>query len=195
VRSGWDRRLKRNEPAMPALQDAIDEAFNARIGDVSGRGKLGIDMREIWTMQPRFEKRVGNAPYALLDQPRFRAGFDFLRLRGQIGEIDPALAEWWEKFSTAYDDERHDMIEAIRESQLKKPHAPRVRVKRVDAKAATPENASPAASDAQGFPAAEGEAAPAKKRRRRRKPAGSAGSGSAEGGSEAPHHSSSGSDS
>ena len=56
---------------------------------MSGRGKLGIDMREIWTMQPRFEKRVGNAPFSLLDQPRFRAGFDFMRLRGQIGEITP----------------------------------------------------------------------------------------------------------
>jgi poly(A) polymerase len=191
VRSGWDSRLKRGAPAMPALQDAIDEAFNAKIGDVSGRGKLGIDMREIWTMQPRFEKRVGNAPYSLLEQPRFRAGFDFLRLRGQIGEIDPALAEWWEKFSTAYDDERHDMIEAVRESQLKKPQTPRVRVKRVDAEAASPEGHAPvkparASHAAPAEPSAEeGEAAPAKKRRRRRKPTGSANSGAGEGGGDA----------
>jgi poly(A) polymerase len=175
---------------MPALQDSIDEAFNAKIGDVSGRGKLGIDMREIWTMQPRFEKRVGNAPYSLLDQPRFRAGFDFLRLRGQIGEIDPALAEWWERFSTAYDDERHDMIEAVRESQLKKPQAPRVRVKRTDAPTAghddqapvQPSRASHAAPE--GTPMEEGDAAPAKKRRRRRKPTGGAGSGPADGGAD-----------
>ncbi|MDB5870236.1 MAG: poly(A) polymerase [Polaromonas sp.] len=191
VRHGWERRLKRNEPAMPALQDAIDEAFNARIGDVSGRGKLGIDMREIWTMQPRFEKRVGNAPYSLLDQPRFRAGFDFLRLRGQIGEIDPELSEWWEKFSTAYDDERHAMIEAIRESQMKKPQAPRVRVKRVEAQAASHEGDAPllsaGVSDAapEGSFVQEGDAAPAKKRRRRRKPAGSANPGAAEGGGDA----------
>ena len=190
VRLGWDRRLKRNEPAMPALQDAIDEAFNARIGDVSGRGKLGIDMREIWTMQPRFEKRVGNAPYSLLDQPRFRAGFDFLRLRGKIGEIDPELAEWWEKFSTAYDDERHDMIEAVRESQLKKPQAPRVRVKRAEVQAAGHDDQAPVkpsrASHAvpEVLTVEDGEATPAKKRRRRRKPTGSGNSGSAEGGSE-----------
>ena len=191
VRHGWDKRLKRGEAAMPALQDAIDEAFNAKIGDVSGRGKLGIDMREIWTMQPRFEKRVGSSPYSLLDQPRFRAGFDFLRLRGQIGEIDPALGEWWEKFSTAYDDERHDMIEAVRESQLKKPQAPRVRVKRVDAEMASldahtpakPSRASPGA--AEGVSMEEGDAAPAKKRRRRRKPVGSANSGAGDGNSEA----------
>ena len=191
VRLGWDRRLKRNEPAMPALQDAIDEAFNARIGDVSGRGKLGIDMREIWTMQPRFEKRVGNAPYSLLDQPRFRAGFDFLRLRGKIGEIDPELAEWWEKFSTAYDDERHDMIEAVRESQLKKPQAPRVRVKRAEAQAAGHDDQAPAIPSRASHTAPEvssveeGEATPAKKRRRRRKPTGSSNSGATEGGGEA----------
>ncbi|MEO6321705.1 MAG: polynucleotide adenylyltransferase PcnB [Polaromonas sp.] len=191
VRQGWDRRLKRGEAAMPALQDAIDEAFNARIGDVSGRGKLGIDMREIWTMQPRFEKRVGNAPYSLLDQPRFRAGFDFLRLRGQIGEIDPALGEWWEKFSTAYDDERHDMIEAVRESQLKKPQTPRVRIKRVDAEMASPDVQAPAKparvshAAPEGALLAEGDAAPAKKRRRRRKPTGGANSGAGEGSSDA----------
>ncbi len=184
VRSSWDRRLKRNEPLMPALQDAIDEAFNAKIGDVSGRGKLGIDMREIWTMQPRFEKRVGNAPYSLLEQPRFRAGFDFLRLRGQVGEIDPALGEWWEKFSTAYDDERHDMIDAIRETQQKKPQA-RTRVKRADADGGRPADTAPALSaashpvDADGLelPLPEGDAAPAKKRRRRRKPVGRAAEG------------------
>jgi poly(A) polymerase len=179
VRHGWDRRLKRGEPAMPALQDAIDEAFNAKIGDVSGRGKLGIDMREIWTMQPRFEKRIGNSPYSLLDQPRFRAGFDFLRLRGQIGEIDPALAEWWETFSTAYDDERHDMLDAVRDTQPKKPQPPRTRAKRADAPAQGSSGDGPAPDDAAKFSLEEGEAAPAKKRRRRRKPAGGGAAGEA----------------
>jgi len=144
-------------------------------------------------MQPRFEKRVGNAPYSLLEQPRFRAGFDFLRLRGQIGEIDPALGEWWEKFSTAYDDERHDMIEAIRETQQKKPQAPRTRVKRANAEDSRPADTAPALSsvstpgdvDGLELPLQEGDAAPAKKRRRRRKPAGRAVEGQ-EGGNESP---------
>ena len=175
VRDGWARRLKRGEHTMPALQDAIDDAFNAKIGDVSGRGKLGTDMREIWTMQTRFEKRVGASPYSLLEQPRFRAGFDFLRLRAQTGEVDMELAEWWEKFSTAYDDERHAMIEAVRQEQLQKPQHPRVRVKRVDAAAPDPRfpQAGPddnTANAGQTGDAPQGEFAPAKKRRRRRKP-------------------------
>ena len=43
------------------------------------------DMREIWMMQPRFEKRIGNTPFSLVEQPRFRAGFDFMRLRADVG--------------------------------------------------------------------------------------------------------------
>ena len=173
VRDGWARRLKRGEHTMPALQDAIDDAFNAKIGDVSGRGKLGTDMREIWTMQTRFEKRVGASPYSLLEQPRFRAGFDFLRLRAQTGEVDMELAEWWEKFSTAYDDERHDMIEAMRVAQLQKPQQARVRVKRVEPDVrfvVTGQNAGEIQTQAD-FSAEPTEAGvPPKKRRRRRKP-------------------------
>ncbi|UUZ76721.1 polynucleotide adenylyltransferase PcnB [Polaromonas sp. P1(28)-13] len=171
VRDGWARRRKRGEHVMPALQDAIDDAFNAKIGDVSGRGKLGTDMREIWTMQPRFEKRVGSSPYSLLEQPRFRAGFDFLRLRAQTGEIETELAEWWEKFSTAYDDERHIMIEEARQAQLQKPQAPRVRVKRQDVEAdATVSSTASALAASSEASSEQGDMAPAKKRRRRRKP-------------------------
>ena len=181
VRSGWEQRLGNGEHTMPALHDAIDDAFNAKIGDVSGRGKLGGDMREIWTMQPRFDKRVGASPYSMLEQPRFRAGFDFLRLRAQTGEVEMELAEWWEKFSTAYDDERHAMIEAIRLANLQKPQQARIRVKKADAaqpdvRFSNPDGEAPFASQEQGeFD----QTAPARKRRRRRKPAnrGSAGTG------------------
>jgi len=182
VRSGWEQRRQGGEPVMSALQDAIDDSFNARIGDVSGRGKLGIDMREIWSMQPRFEKRVGSSPYSLLEQPRFRAGFDFMRLRAQTGEIDAELAEWWEKFSTAYDDERHAMIEEVRQTQLKKPQPPRVRVKRTDADMGSalsnPSSANRTATDQAEASPDHGDMVPVKKRRRRHKPANRANSDS-----------------
>jgi poly(A) polymerase len=169
VRDGWQQRLGRGENTLPALHDAIDDTFNAKIGDVSGRGKLGGDMRDIWAMQIRFDKRVGASPYSMLEQPRFRAGFDFLRLRAQTGEVEMELAEWWEKFSTAYDDQRHEMIETVRLVQLQKPQQARVRVKKFDAlqtdvRFAEPTDMAPDADQPQG------EFAPAKKRRRRRKP-------------------------
>jgi len=115
VLAGWQQIRGRGEAPFPALQQAVDAVFDARIGDISGRGKLGADMREIWLMQPRFERRSGNGPFTLVEQPRFRAGFDFLRLRADAGEIAPELAEWWEDFSLGTDDERAALMELARE--------------------------------------------------------------------------------
>jgi poly(A) polymerase len=155
VRSRWAAARAAGGAPFPALQEAIDAVFNARIGDISGRGKLAADMREIWLMQPRFEqRRGGTAAYALIEQPRFRAGYDFLRLRADAGEVPVELAEWWEDFSLGTADEREALLAAAREQ----PQRPR-RVAAAEDEA----TAEPAAADA----------APARKRRRRRrKPAG-----------------------
>ena len=111
VLDGWQKFKAGGEPSFPALQQAIDAVFDARIGDISGRGKLAADMREIWMMQPRFERRAGGTAIALVEQPRFRAGFDFLRLRGEADEIDAELATWWEDFSLADADERARLVD------------------------------------------------------------------------------------
>jgi poly(A) polymerase len=180
VREGWAKRLARKEHPHPALQDAIDEVFDARIGDVSGRGKLAADMREIWMMQPRFEKRVGSTPFGLVEQPRFRAGFDFLRLRADIEEVDIRLADWWQEFSMASDSEREDLVQAAKvEQQASQAAKPRVR------RAPRPEGAP---APAESRPSAEAEGADegaAKKRRRRRRKPGAAGDQAGDGGSAA----------
>jgi poly(A) polymerase len=176
----WAALRAQGEHPMPALSQAIDAVFDARIGDISGRGKLAADMREIWTMQPRFERRTGNAPYALVEQPRFRAGFDFLRLRADAGEVPADLAEWWEDFSLGDDAEREALIEAVREAGRPRRGggAPR-RGAAPPAAAETAESSSVGASPA-GEPADGEPGAPARKRRRRRrKPAGQRNGGEA----------------
>ena len=181
VKAGWEQRLQARQHAFPALQEAIDEVFDQRIGDVSGRGKLAADMREIWVMQPRFEKRSGSTPHGMVAHLRFRAGFDFLRLRADVGEVDEGLAEWWQEFSLADDARREDMLEQAREEQRQKQRKAQPVVRRVPkaAPAEAPEEAEPPAADAH----ADGDtAAPKKRRRRRRKPTGG---GAAEGGPEA----------
>ena len=124
VQSGWQQQKAGGTPSFPALQEAIDAVFDARIGDISGRGKLAADMREIWMMQPRFERRVGSSVMALVEQPRFRAGFDFLRLRADAGEIDAELATWWEAFSLADATERQRLMETARERDVGRRSAP-----------------------------------------------------------------------
>ena len=107
----WQQYEADGEQTVPALHAAIDDTFGAHVGDVSGRGRLGADMREIWLMQPRFEKRRGKAPLRMVEQKRFRAAFDFLRLRAGAGEIEQELADWWQAFGAADGDERERMIQ------------------------------------------------------------------------------------
>ncbi len=126
VRDGWAARVRNQQHSHPALQDAIEDVFTARIGEVSGRGRLAGDMREIWLMQPRFEKRVGSAPFGLVEQARFRAAFDFMRLRAENGELDEVLSDWWEEFSLADDDLRRDMVDAVKLEQQQRPRLARV---------------------------------------------------------------------
>ncbi len=191
VRDGWAARLNQRQHSHPALQDAIDDVFHAHIGDVSGRGKLAGDMREIWMMQPRFEKRVGSAPFGLVEQERFRAAFDFMRLRADIGEVDEVLADWWQEFSTADDLLREDMVDQVRQETQKRARAPKMQ--RAPAPEGGAANAGPSPKPAANVQreAAQGDApaqadandeAPRPKRRRRRRTGGSgAGEGAAGG--------------
>ena len=120
VQSRWAVNKAAGEAPFPALQSAIESAFDARIGDISGRGKIAADMREIWQMQPRLERRSAASVAALAEQPRFRAGYDFLRLRADVGEVPGELAEWWEDYSLGTDEEREAMLQDLRASQTRR---------------------------------------------------------------------------
>jgi poly(A) polymerase len=116
----WTALKEAGESPFPALQQAIDAVFEARIGDISGRGKLAADMREIWQMQPRLERRTVSSAPGMVEQPRFRAGFDFLRLRADVGEVPQELAEWWEDFSLGTPEEREALLDALKASQTRR---------------------------------------------------------------------------
>ncbi len=179
VQGRWMTLREAGEQPFPALQQAIDAVFDARIGDISGRGKLAGDMREIWQMQPRFERRTASTALSLAAQPRFRAGYDFLRLRADVGEVDVELADWWEDYHLGSDEEREALVLALRESQAPR-RAPAPRRAAVPAAAVGSSDAAEDEGD-DAVPAAGSSddgatAAPAKRRRRRRrKPAGEAG--------------------
>jgi poly(A) polymerase len=120
VQVRWQANKAAGESTFPALQQAIDSVFDARVGDISGRGKLAADMREIWQMQPRLERRSASSALGLVEQPRFRAGYDFLRLRADVGEQPVELADWWEDFSLGSDEEREALLDELRGSQTRR---------------------------------------------------------------------------
>jgi poly(A) polymerase len=163
VQERWTALRVGGEPPFPALQHAVEAVFDARIGDISGRGKLAGDMREIWLMQPRFDRRTANSAAALVGQPRFRAGYDFLRLRADVGEVPADLADWWEDYHLGDDEEREALLQAVR---------PPGSVRRVPIpRSADMAAAGPQSSEADLAPPAT-DAPARKRRRRRRKPTG-----------------------
>lgn len=97
--------------SIPALAIAMDLVLDAQTEKLAIQRRYTADMREIWGLQPRLERRVGRAPWRLLEHPRFRAGYDFLLLRAAAGEIDQSLADWWTRFIDA-DAEGREALQA-----------------------------------------------------------------------------------
>ena len=107
----WNARTARGEHRIPALNLAIDEALDAQTEKLAIQRRFVSDMREIWGLQPRFERRSGQSAFRLLDHLRFRAGYDFLLLRAAADEIPAELADWWTRFAHANDVERTRLME------------------------------------------------------------------------------------
>ena len=98
VLAHWNKSKAKNEIAIPALFAAMSDVLDRQAEKLAITKRLVGDIKEIWSLQPRFEQRSGKRPYGLLGHPRFRAGYDFMLLRAQTGEIDASLGDWWTRF-------------------------------------------------------------------------------------------------
>lgn len=112
VLAAWEAKKAEGEHAQPALFQAMDDVLDAQAGKLAITRRIVGDIKDIWALQPRFEKRSGKMPYRLIEQPRYRAGWDFLRLRAQSGELDMELPDWWDRFAHAGHDEREALLRA-----------------------------------------------------------------------------------
>jgi poly(A) polymerase len=174
----WQAYQAAGELPIPALHLAADEVLDSQTEKLAIQRKIGSDMRDIWAMQPRFERRNGKNPYKLLEHLRFRAGYDFLLLRCASGEIDAELGDWWTAFYEGDEVTRAELVSAVSSAGGKKKKAAPRRGRAKDAEAGAEGEAglAPARRDADEGdesdddeflnPPAEGEA-PARKRRRR----------------------------
>ena len=110
VLAKWKAYEGKGEHSVPALYRAMDEVVNAQAEKLAIPHRLTADMKEIWALQPRLLQRSGKRPYRVLEHPRFRAGYDFMLLRCEIGEVEAEVGEWWERFQHAGEAERAQML-------------------------------------------------------------------------------------
>ena len=106
----WNAAKQRGDRPLPALFEAMDKVLDAQAERIAIPRRFEATIKEIWTLQPRFEQRAGSRPARLLDHPRFRAAYDFLVLRGESGEASQDLVSWWTRFQDATHEERLAML-------------------------------------------------------------------------------------
>jgi len=106
----WNAAKARGERPLPALFDAMDKVLEAQAKRIAIPRRFEATIKEIWSLQPRFEQRAGSRPFRLMEHPRFRAAYDFLALRGASGEVPQALVDWWTRFQDAGEEARAAML-------------------------------------------------------------------------------------
>jgi len=114
VQDAWAHYENDGMQSVPALHAAIDEVFESQKNFLGMQRRHEADMREIWTMQPRLEKRVGRYPFRLIDSSKFKAGYDFLLLRCETGEISNEIGQWWTDFWLGDDPIRQDLMALVK---------------------------------------------------------------------------------
>ncbi len=120
VLAKWEALKAGGERPIPALFQAMDEVLDVQAEKLAITRRIAGDIKDIWSVQPRFEQRSGKRPYALLEQPRFKASLDFLLLRAESGEVDAELGEWWSDFLDADGETRAAMLLPQKPDEKKK---------------------------------------------------------------------------
>ena len=111
VHAAWKALVEQGERPVGAMHAAMDEVLSRQKKQLAIPHRHDAIMKEIWLMQQRFEQRSGQRPYRMLEQPRFRAAFDFLLLRCASNEVDNELGLWWDEFQDASDERRKEMLQ------------------------------------------------------------------------------------
>jgi poly(A) polymerase len=139
----WQAYRDAGQPPQVALFAAMDETLERQRSVLAFPRRHDGVIKEIWSLQGRFEQRSGARPARLLTHPRFRAGYDFLLIRARGGDAPEELAQWWTAFQGASEAERAEML--LPAGQGAEKRRPRRRRGRKPAASA----ASPAAGDTQ----------------------------------------------
>lgn len=111
VSDRWQALMAGGEHSIPALMQAMDSVLDEQASKLAIQRRHIADMREIWGLQPRLEKG-GRGAIRALEHLRFRAGFDFLLLRVEAGELPASLGQWWTQFVEGDAATREQLLDA-----------------------------------------------------------------------------------
>jgi poly(A) polymerase len=93
---------KRNFAYYDAIMEASNMILDEQVSSIAIPRRHTATIREIWQLQLRLPRRSGKRATRLLELNKFRAGFNFLEMRGEIEQGDTQeLAKWWQTYQNA----------------------------------------------------------------------------------------------
>jgi poly(A) polymerase len=101
--------IRRSEEKMSESQSlniAAYEIVSQQQQRISIPKRFTVPMREMLSLQPRFEFIRGKRAMNLLEHRRFRAAYDFMVLQSEVGQVDESLAKFWTDVQTQSAEER-----------------------------------------------------------------------------------------
>ena len=101
--------VRRSEEKMSESQSlslASYEIVAQQQQRISVPKRFTVPMREMLSLQPRFEHIRGKRAMNLLEHRRFRAAYDFMLLQSEVGLTDESLAKFWTDVQTQSAEQR-----------------------------------------------------------------------------------------
>lgn len=129
LRQEQQRHQHEKLPPYQVLQKAAHSVINEQVKRIGIPKRFTLPMQEIWELQWQLTRRQGGRADKLLEHPRFRAAYDFLLLREQVGEDLHGLGTWWTHYQNATPDEKEQLRLNVQrdEQQARKPRRSRQR--------------------------------------------------------------------
>ncbi len=110
------KTLKETTQLTPqdAFFTALNEVMSEQQRSIAIPKRFQAPMKDIWILQDKLTRRDGKRAYKCAEHPKFRAGYDFLLIRGEIegGEI-LELSKWWTDFQQASPDLQQVMVKSV----------------------------------------------------------------------------------
>ncbi|UUM30198.1 polynucleotide adenylyltransferase PcnB [Vibrio japonicus] len=105
---------KHNFSYYDAVMEASNIILDEQVRTIAIPRRHTATIREIWQLQLRLPRRNGKRAFRLMELNKFRAGYDFLEMRGEIeGGETTQLAKWWNTFQSAGRNMRQAMVADI----------------------------------------------------------------------------------
>jgi poly(A) polymerase len=71
-------------------------------------------IEDIWYLQRQLEQRRSKKVLSILEHPRYRAAYDFLLLRSEIGQTKSSLCEWWHRLYLMSPEDRSAFVATLK---------------------------------------------------------------------------------